>query len=197
MRPSAPANAFLSLHLPHAPRQHELTETMCTPDELLWLRTLERYSHTCKHWAAAMPGNKIPECPVYRPTAEEFAEPGEYFKRILPQVRSPSPFPCSASPSCGMPRSQMEPYGICKVVPPPGWTPEPWSGRQPQGAGTTEWRGLRGNTVELCKALSGNAVDGDLMVTPRVQQLQLFSKSFEPYATDLTLQQARARHEVD
>ena len=101
-----------------------------------------------------MPGNRIPECPVYRPTAEEFAEPGEYFRRILPQ---------------------MEAYGMCKVVPPAGWTPQPWSGRQPQTEqGATDWRALSGNTQELCKALSGNtASGGELMVTPRVQQLQL------------------------
>ena len=28
-------------------------------------------------------------------------------------------------------------WGICKVVPPKGWSPEPWSGKPPQGAATS------------------------------------------------------------
>ena len=93
--------------------QVELKEVGCNVDELLWLRTLDRYGKNCRHWAIARPAHDlIPECPVLRPTAKEFAEPGRYFQTILPQIAE---------------------YGMCKVVPPPGWKPPPWSGRPPKG----------------------------------------------------------------
>jgi hypothetical protein len=52
-------------------------------------------------------------------------------------------------------------WGICKVVPPTGWTPQPWSGAPPPGAadspvvtGTADWHG--DEAVErACIALSG------------------------------------------
>jgi hypothetical protein len=56
--------------------QEELGEQACNKDELLWLRTLERYGSTCKHWAAARSGVDIPEAPTFYPTAEEFDDPG-------------------------------------------------------------------------------------------------------------------------
>ena len=34
---------------------------------------------------------------------------------------------------CMRARAQIEAYGMCKVVPPPGWKPPPWSGRPPKG----------------------------------------------------------------
>ena len=92
--------------------QNELPATEINEEEALWLRTLERYGQNARHWALAKSAQDIPECPVYRPTAAEFVEPGRYFQSILPQ---------------------MEPYGMCKVVPPPGWTPQPYSGRLPKG----------------------------------------------------------------
>ena len=93
--------------------KNELKEANCNDDEALWLRTLERYgAENCRHWAIARSAHDLPECPVFRPSAAEFAEPGSYFQRILPQ---------------------MVEYGMCKVVPPPGWTPQPWSGRTPKG----------------------------------------------------------------
>lgn len=56
--------------------QEELGERSCTKDEVLWLRTLERYGSTCKHWAAARSGVDIPEAPTFYPTVEEFQDPG-------------------------------------------------------------------------------------------------------------------------
>ena len=44
----------------------------------------------------------LPECPTLYPTAEEFADPYKYIAQI---------------------REQVEPYGLCKVVPPTGWAP--------------------------------------------------------------------------
>ncbi|GLU05801.1 hypothetical protein SLE2022_228800 [Rubroshorea leprosula] len=44
----------------------------------------------------------IPEGPVFHPTEEEFRDPLEYIYKIRPQA---------------------EPYGICKIVPPKGWSP--------------------------------------------------------------------------
>ena len=43
-----------------------------------------------------------PECPVFRPTAEEFQEPLKYVAKIKPIA---------------------EKHGICKVIPPDDWTP--------------------------------------------------------------------------
>jgi len=42
----------------------------------------------------------IPDAPVFRPTAEEFADPLAYIDSI---------------------RAEAEPHGICKIVPPEGW----------------------------------------------------------------------------
>jgi histone demethylase JARID1 len=44
----------------------------------------------------------IPEAPVFRPTEEEFADPLAYVARIRPVA---------------------ERYGICRIVPPPSWSP--------------------------------------------------------------------------
>ena len=87
-----------------------LPATEINEDEALWLRTLERYGQNCRHWAIARSAHDLPECPTFRPTAEEFKDPGRYIESIMPQV---------------------VPYGICKVVPPDGWAPQPWSGRPP------------------------------------------------------------------
>lgn len=44
-----------------------------------------------------------PEAPVFRPTAEEFgSDPLEFVAKI---------------------RDQVEPYGICKIIPPKTWKP--------------------------------------------------------------------------
>jgi hypothetical protein len=45
---------------------------------------------------------KIPDCPVFRPTAAEFADPLLYIEKI---------------------RRQAQKTGICKIVPPPNWQP--------------------------------------------------------------------------
>ncbi|KAM3364262.1 hypothetical protein ACQJBY_014543 [Aegilops geniculata] len=44
----------------------------------------------------------VPEAPVFRPTEEEFADPLAYIARIRPAA---------------------EPYGVCRIVPPPSWSP--------------------------------------------------------------------------
>ncbi|VAI94408.1 unnamed protein product [Triticum turgidum subsp. durum] len=44
----------------------------------------------------------VPEAPVFRPTEEEFADPLAYVARIRPAA---------------------EPYGVCRIVPPPSWSP--------------------------------------------------------------------------
>nr|BAK04764.1 predicted protein [Hordeum vulgare subsp. vulgare] len=44
----------------------------------------------------------VPEAPVFRPTEEEFADPLAYVARIRPVA---------------------EPYGVCRIVPPPSWSP--------------------------------------------------------------------------
>ncbi|KAG8074505.1 hypothetical protein GUJ93_ZPchr0006g46167 [Zizania palustris] len=46
----------------------------------------------------------VPEAPVFRPTEEEFTDPLAYVARIRPIA---------------------EPYGICRIVPPPSWSPPP------------------------------------------------------------------------
>uniref|UniRef100_A0A0D9WUG4 [Histone H3]-trimethyl-L-lysine(4) demethylase n=1 Tax=Leersia perrieri TaxID=77586 RepID=A0A0D9WUG4_9ORYZ len=49
-------------------------------------------------------GLSVPEAPVFRPTEEEFGDPLAYVARIRPLA---------------------EPYGICRIVPPPSWSPPP------------------------------------------------------------------------
>uniref|UniRef100_A0A0E0E6R1 [Histone H3]-trimethyl-L-lysine(4) demethylase n=1 Tax=Oryza meridionalis TaxID=40149 RepID=A0A0E0E6R1_9ORYZ len=49
-------------------------------------------------------GSSVPEAPVFRPTEEEFGDPLAYVARIRPLA---------------------EPYGICRIVPPPSWSPPP------------------------------------------------------------------------
>ena len=50
----------------------------------------------------------LPEAPVFRPTAAEFADPMQYIKSIRPIA---------------------EPAGICKIIPPSGWNPKCWIDR--------------------------------------------------------------------
>ncbi|KAJ3157751.1 hypothetical protein HDU89_000129 [Geranomyces variabilis] len=45
----------------------------------------------------------LPQCPIFRPTDEEFKDPMRYIESI---------------------RAEGEASGICKIIPPPGWTPE-------------------------------------------------------------------------
>ena len=52
--------------------------------------------------AAEMEWASIAEAPVFRPSAEEFKSPMEYIDKI---------------------HSAVEPFGICKIIPPPGWRP--------------------------------------------------------------------------
>ena len=61
----------------------------CNEDEQLWLSTLSRYGTSYKHWALAKSAHELPECPTFRPTLEEFAEPGKYIKSIMPQACHP------------------------------------------------------------------------------------------------------------
>eukprot|EP00879_Flechtneria_rotunda_P018201 GHRR01019091.1.p1 GENE.GHRR01019091.1~~GHRR01019091.1.p1 ORF type:complete len:153 (+),score=35.02 GHRR01019091.1:179-637(+) len=44
----------------------------------------------------------LPQCQVFRPTAEEFSDPLKYISSI---------------------RARAEGYGICKIIPPEGWAP--------------------------------------------------------------------------
>ncbi|KAL9112323.1 MAG: hypothetical protein Q9227_003441 [Pyrenula ochraceoflavens] len=45
----------------------------------------------------------LPEAPVYRPTEEEFKDPMEFMRKIVPEASR---------------------YGICKVIPPDSWNPD-------------------------------------------------------------------------
>ena len=125
-----------------------------TPEEQLWLRTLRRYGeNNCRHWAAAASAANIPECPTFRPTTDEFADPGRYIESIIPRMAA---------------------YGMCKIVPPEGWCPPPWSGRPPRGAPSTPIPGHDANVEDMCAALCGG--EGDVHVQPRVQLMQRFNK---------------------
>ena len=98
-----------------------------------------------------------------------------------------------ALPRHACPPAQVIPYGICKVVPPAGWSPQPWSGRPPKG--TKECSPLRVSSdsedaLQACSALCGGE-GGEVRVIPRLQPLQLFNKAFEP-ADDLTVKEYRA-----
>ncbi|KOO33961.1 putative lysine-specific demethylase jmj14-like protein [Chrysochromulina tobinii] len=142
----------------HQHLKHEIKEANCNEDEALWLRTLERYGQNCRHWAIAKEATDLPECPVFRPTAAEFSEPGRYFQSIMPQ---------------------MEPYGMCKVVPPPGWTPHPWSGHMPKGFTERSVITSRMRVEDVVRALSPTADGSEPRLAPRVQPLQLFNRGFE------------------
>ena len=142
----------------HQHLKNEIKEANCNEDEALWLRTLERYGQNCRHWAIAKEATDLPECPVFRPTAAEFSEPGRYFQLIMPQ---------------------MEPYGMCKVVPPPGWTPQPWSGRMPKGFTERSVITSRMRVEDVVRALSPTADGSEPRLAPRVQPLQLFNRGFE------------------
>ena len=86
---------------------------------------------------------------------------------------------------------QVLPFGMCKVVPPRGWSPQPWSGCPPKGftatspvagaaagaipgAGATTAAGLG----QIIKALSPSADGGEPLLAPRVQPVQLLNKGF-------------------
>ena len=219
------------------PRNFSLSPTLPTPqnlpaseineDEALWLRTLERYGQNCRHWAIARSAHDLPECPTFRPTADEFVEPGRYFQKILPQVRGhaatnapptrrtccccmqntrtthPTNLPSNAPPAS----PQIESYGMCKVVPPPGWAPQPWSGRPPKGFNArTPVAGAGGvatsSSVPVVQAIAAgvkqltpSADVGDPRLAPRVQPLQLFNKGFEQCDKDgmrLTIEEYHA-----
>ncbi|XP_039134068.1 uncharacterized protein LOC120271455 isoform X1 [Dioscorea cayenensis subsp. rotundata] len=58
------------------------------------------YATTSATAAAAAPS--LPQAPVFFPTEEEFANPLEFISKIRPQA---------------------EPFGICRIVPPPSWNP--------------------------------------------------------------------------
>ena len=74
------------------------------------------------------------------------------------------------------------PYGICKVVPPAGWSPQPWSGKPPKGATDLTPLTLGGGEDNVLKAAAQlcSGEDGKVAVTPRMQPVQLFNKAFEP-----------------
>jgi hypothetical protein len=74
------------------------------------------------------------------------------------------------------------PYGICKVVPPEGWSPQPWSGKPPKGATDLSPLALGGGPEDVCTAarVLCSGEDGKVGVTPRMQPVQLFNKAFEP-----------------
>ena len=67
----------------------------------------------------------IPPGAVYHPTVEEFKDPLVYIAKIRKEVRfrpaHASFFSFPSNPEPGP--LQAEQYGICKVVPPPGWNP--------------------------------------------------------------------------
>lgn len=44
----------------------------------------------------------LQDAPTFRPTEDEFRDPMEYIRKIAPEGRK---------------------YGICKIIPPEGWTP--------------------------------------------------------------------------
>eukprot|EP00327_Prymnesium_parvum_P019940 CAMPEP_0113267698 /NCGR_PEP_ID=MMETSP0008_2-20120614/20749_1 /TAXON_ID=97485 /ORGANISM="Prymnesium parvum" /LENGTH=294 /DNA_ID=CAMNT_0000116751 /DNA_START=167 /DNA_END=1048 /DNA_ORIENTATION=- /assembly_acc=CAM_ASM_000153 len=147
----------------HHHLKYDLGEAACNEDEALWLTTLDRYGRGYRHWALAKSAHTLPECPVFRPSAEEFSEPGEYIESIMPL---------------------MAQYGICKVVPPAGWKPTPWSGTPPEGLDGQEE--LRGDDMEkLCGEIIGGGKK-DVRLAPRVQPLQLFNISFEQCPAVLT-----------
>ncbi|KAJ0966679.1 hypothetical protein J5N97_023596 [Dioscorea zingiberensis] len=58
------------------------------------------YATTSATAAASAPA--LPQAPVFYPTEEEFANPLEFISKIRPQA---------------------EPFGICRIVPPPSWNP--------------------------------------------------------------------------
>ena len=69
------------------------------------MKTVERRGHPL----AVRESNKrqrpyaLQEAPTFRPSEEEFRDPMEYMRKIAPEGRK---------------------YGICKIIPPDGWTPE-------------------------------------------------------------------------
>ena len=162
----------------HHHLKEELTEAKCNPDELQWLRTLNRYGPMCRHWASAKAAASLPEAPTFYPTMEEFQDPARYVRSVLHKINQ---------------------YGMCKVVPPDGWTPPPWSGRPPKGAASrsTFKRGSARSVEATCRALNDFADDNlenppcDLKVTPRLQPIRLFNKSFEYLGGDLSLTEYR------
>jgi hypothetical protein len=67
-------------------------------EELLSLRLALEISRK----QSSMASTHIPEAPIFRPTVEEWADPCRYLAKI---------------------RLEAEEFGICKIIPPVGWTP--------------------------------------------------------------------------
>lgn len=158
----------------HKYLKHEVGEAGCNEEESLWLTTLERYGSSFRYWAIAQSAHTLPECPVFRPTLDEFSEPGRYVRSIMPQI---------------------EQYGICKVVPPAGWTPQPWSG-QPHACYAESATVKQSKSVEdLCRELTSGR-QTEVRLAPRIQPLQLFNKSFEQCEAELTVHEYKLLMEV-
>lgn len=154
--------------------KHDIGEARCNDEESVWLATLERYGNSCKHWAIAQSAHTLPECPTFRPTIEEFSEPGRYVESIM---------------------AEIEKYGICKVVPPAGWQPIPWSGQLPKGYFDRSSANESGAIENLCRELTAGG-QFDVRLAPRIQPLQLFNKSFEQCEADLTVLEYKLLMEV-
>jgi histone demethylase JARID1 len=60
---------------------------------------------------------EVPSAPVYHPTYEEFQDPLAYVSKYVPCSRSVQ---LSNAVFLRI-RSEAAAYGICKIVPPPGW----------------------------------------------------------------------------
>ena len=90
---------------------------------------------------------------------------------------------------------QVEPYGMCKVVPPPDWAPQPWAGRPPMGFTNISPVAGKGGVATApdggiaaaVRQLSPSADGSEPRLAPRVQPLQLFNKGFEQCDSEMRL----------